>query len=135
MKNYRDSQGEGECGDIVEGLEDEEVGEPQSGRFLCEWPGCPYQTDNEADLVTHLRQIHDRIMWVCPVRTCHRCFATEEETWDHIEVEHCGSSVDSPTISLEYYRVFNTTELRKQRRIEVAKWIAGAMVRRMRNVT
>ena len=101
VKIYLDSQREGESGDMVEGLKDEEVGEPQSVRFLCEWPGCPYETDDKPSLEIRVRQIHDRILWVCPTRICHRRFATEEETWDHIEVEHCGSSVDSPTISLE----------------------------------
>ena len=32
---------EGEIGDMVAGLEDEEVREPQSGRFLCGWPVAP----------------------------------------------------------------------------------------------
>ena len=79
-KTYLDSQGEGEHGDMVEGLEDEEVGEPQSGGFLCEWLRCPYETDDKANLETLVRQLHDRIMWVCPIRTCHLRFATEEET-------------------------------------------------------
>ena len=117
VKVYLESQAEGERGDVMEGLEDEEMGEPQSGVLLCEWPGCPYETDDETSLDTHLRQNHDRIMWVCPFRTCCRPFQTEEETLCHIEVEYGGSSIDLPNILLDQFRKLDTNEQRRLRRV------------------
>ena len=125
IKVYLESQGEGDSGSVMEGLEDEENEAPQSEGLLCEWPGCPYETDHQTSLDTHLRQIHDRMMWVCPVRICHVRFGTEEETWHHIDIEHGGSSVDLPTILPERFRTFNTTELRRQRTIAETMWKLG----------
>ena len=47
VKEYLGSQEGGERGRIVESLEDEEMAVPMSGRLLCEWPRCPYETDDE----------------------------------------------------------------------------------------
>ena len=54
-------------------------------------------------------------MWVCPIRTCRRRFATEEETNQHIDVDHAGARCDRPNVLLEQYRVFDTANLRQRR--------------------
>ena len=122
VKVHLEIQGEGEYGGAIEGLEDEMGEELVERHTLCEWPGCHYETVSQADMEIHLQQIHDRIMWVCPVVTCRSHFPTEEETLDHVETKHDGLSVDLPTILLESYRTFNTTELRRLRRIAERKW-------------
>ena len=71
-------------GDVVEDLGDEEVGEDFTERHICEWPGCPTETKDQVAMSTHLRQIHDRVKWVCPVRICRRRFVTEEEVIRHV---------------------------------------------------
>ena len=86
-------------------------------RFVCGWPGCPTKTKDQDTLDGHLRQIHDRIMWVCPIRTCHRWFGTKRETLQHLEDKHISQSDDAQNTLLDQYRIFDTGELRRQRKV------------------
>ena len=79
--------------------------------FVCEWPVCPVETRNQDTLDTHLRQLHYRIMWVCPIRTCYRRFGTEKETLDDLEDEYAGLKDDAPAILLHQLRTFDTALL------------------------
>ena len=84
-------------------LRDDKVAKHHPDVFVCEWPGCPVEKRNQDTLDTHLRQIHDRIMWVCPVRTCYRRFGTEIEPLAHLEDEYAGISDDAPAILLHQF--------------------------------
>ena len=61
-------------------------------------------------------------MWVCPIRVCSCRFQTEGQTWDFVNKEHGGSSVDLPIILPEIFRTFLTTELRRLRGIAERRW-------------
>ena len=61
---------------------------------------------------------------MCPVVRCRCRFQTERQTLDHIDIEHSDLDVDSPTILPKEFRIFDTTELRKQRRTAERIWNA-----------
>ena len=88
------------------------MGEDFAERDICEWPGCSTETKDQVAMSTHLRQIHDRVKWVCPVRICRRRFVTEDQVIRHVQEEHAGQSDDAPAILLEQYRTFDTDNLR-----------------------
>ncbi|KAM0800242.1 hypothetical protein BDR22DRAFT_821726 [Usnea florida] len=64
----------------------------------------------------HLRHIHDRIHWVCPLRTCRRRFVTEEEVIKHIqdEDEHASQTDEPPVILLKLlYYIYHSPTARE----------------------
>ena len=85
----------------------------------------PYETDDKGSLDTHHQKIHDRIMWVCPIRTCHRWFGTERETLEHLKDEYTGQSNNALNILLDQYRMFDTEGLRGLRRVAENTWTAA----------
>ena len=103
--------------DTVKNLRHHKVTRQYPERFVCDRPGYPMETKDKDTLDAHLRQIHDRIMWVCPIRTCHRRFVAEEETLEYIEDRHTGQNDDVPNILLDQYRMFDIGELRRLCRV------------------
>ena len=89
--------------------------------LLCEWPGCRSAMTGQDAFDTHIRQIHERQMWICTVRICHQRFVTEAEAIGHLE--KCILVVTTtPLVSWTSGRTFNLAELRSMRETAIEIW-------------
>ena len=90
--------------------------------FFCEWPGCYAVMPDQETLDTHYRRIHEREMWVCPIRKCHQRYNTERETLQHLEDEHPEVEHDTPGILDGNFRTYKLADLREYREDAIASW-------------
>ena len=83
--------------------------------FLCEWPGCRVVMTDQESLDAHIRHVHERETYFCPIRTCHLRFLTEDAWWEHVREQHPDLEDVSPQILDEQYRTFDLAEMRSKR--------------------
>ena len=72
--------------------------------------------DNQDAPEAHHRQIHDRLMWVCPKQSCRKGFTTEAEPITHM-AEHKGPPAAVPRILSPQYGTYDLASYHQERQL------------------